>query len=350
MYIFLTLLIYTWALYPAIIIGSSRLRKKTNTIGKSDLSTTVVIPVYNGELSIKQKIENCLELEHPQELNIVVVSDGSTDQTCDQVKSFKHPNIKLIQLPERMGKSFAQNAGVEASTSETILFTDVESILEKSALTDLLARISSDSNVACVGGRIAFRNPNIVQKLYWLYENKLRDAESKLGLLTSISGAAFLVRVDKFTKLDADTGDDMVIPLDLKLHHGMQTVFVDSVIASDQLAHIETDILNSRRRITRRNLLVIARRKRLLNIFKSPATSLSILSHKLLRWFTPFCLIGLFVTGIIEVYRFTGPSTTIFLSALTLMAIYKSRSLRMEITGLLLGTIDFIRGARTTFY
>ena len=346
------LLFQTWVFYPALVIALGRLKRPSllNGAESAPLTTTIVIPVYNSADLIVQKIENCRALEHGAEIPIIVVSDGSTDNIKEVIKEISDQNLTLLSLKRRSGKSAAQNKAVKALKTDLILFTDVDALLEKNALTILKMILVRSPNVACAGGRIEFVNSNLFQKLYWRFENALRNAESKLGLLTSISGAAFLVRADKFVELDEDTGDDMVIPLDMALHHQLNTVFADQIIGGDRLAKNGIDILRSRRRITQRNLLVIARRRKLLNPVKRPLLAFSILSHKILRWLTPFLLICILISTVLAIISHMSGWVTTLTVLLSSFILYLARNSIIEIAGLFMGVIDFFKKVRTTYY
>src|SRR5688572_27591763 len=86
-------------------------------------SVSVVMPVRNGALWISRKIENLLELDYPPELlEIIVVSDGSTDGTADIVRSCAGSDIKLIELPPG-GKAVALTAALTEASGDILFFT-----------------------------------------------------------------------------------------------------------------------------------------------------------------------------------------------------------------------------------
>lgn len=311
---------------------------------------SIIIPVFNGENILVAKVENCLAQEYAGNVEVIIVSDGSNDKTAKIATSFKEKNVSFIELESRMGKSAAQNRGVEEAKGQFILFTDVDSMLTANALQAMMGTLQNTKNAGCVGARVFFKAANVFQRLYWSIETELRLSESQLGILSSVSGAAILLEKTVFRSLDLDTGDDMVIPLDLKLHHGLNTVYTVEVLVKDRLAKENKDILNSRRRITRRNLLAVSRRKTLLNPIQFGLVSVSILSRKILRWLTPFILLGAIVSCL-----FAGNvQTLIYVSvAIGLMLIFfkeKLLAVAVEFLGLALGVYDFVRGYKTRGY
>jgi len=353
MTLLMMLLIYIWLIYPATLIVLNKTKLLTNksnpkTENRENSDISIVIPVYNSASNIQKKVENCLTLQYDKKINIIIVSDGSDDDTTTIIKKHYNNKVKLIELRTRKGKSYAQNTGIDAAETDIILLTDVDSILKENAINIMLCAYNSDTNISCVGGKIEFQSPNLFQKTYWWLENKIRQAESNLGMLTSISGAAILIEKQSFKTLDEDTGDDLVIPLDLKIDN-KKTIYTEETIVYDRLARHKKDILNSRRRITRRNSLAIYRRKQLLNPIKHTKTSISLLSRKILRWLTPLLLLGFISCLLFKIQSLAGFSL-IFVIIIFLLASKKTTSLIMEGLGLILGVIDFSRGIKTKFY
>src|SRR5690349_5337672 len=100
----LLVMLYTYGVYPVLIFFLSKIKpysKKTADLDEKDWpALTVVIPAYNESRFIRQKIENTLMLDYPPEKkNIIVVTDGSDDDTPEIVKEF--PSVTLLHQPER---------------------------------------------------------------------------------------------------------------------------------------------------------------------------------------------------------------------------------------------------------
>lgn len=352
------ILIYTWIVYPGTMFVLAKLRKNQpftvsakGSIHQSPSSLTIIIPAHNCETTIAKKILNCLSLRHSESSKIIVISDGSSDRTCDIVRQSTSNQVELIELKERSGKSHAQNVAIEQAVSDFILLTDVDSDLREDALEILFDAYMKYPRTGCVGGKISFNRPNLLQRLYWRFENGLRSAESIAGSLVSISGAAILMKREHFKLLDKDTGDDMVIPLDLKLDQGLRSIYTDTAIVNDQLASKSMDIFNSRRRITSRNCLAISRRKRLLNPLRFPLTSITLLSHKLLRWLTP--IFGIILAVLVLTKIEWQPLPVAGIAVIVLFAylfIPQVKVFLAETFGLIAGIADFIRGRTPTYY
>src|SRR5436189_951474 len=134
---------YTYVGYPAVLWLVSqfkRLDKRSQTGQSRHLpSVTLIISAYNEEKVIGEKIENALSLDYPRELlEIVIVSDGSTDRTCEIVLKFAHQGVGLRHYEGRIGKTACLNRALPLATGEIIVFSDANSTYEKSALKALV--------------------------------------------------------------------------------------------------------------------------------------------------------------------------------------------------------------------
>ncbi len=127
---------------------------------KADINPTVslIIPAYNEEKVIAQKIENSLSLDYSKEkIEIIVASDGSTDGTNEIVRGFEEKGVKLVELNPNQGKSSAQNRAVAEAKGEILFFTDSDILLRRDAVQKVI-RNFADEDVGCVVGRITYLN------------------------------------------------------------------------------------------------------------------------------------------------------------------------------------------------
>src|SRR3972149_6140963 len=131
-WLFIFLIFYAYLGYPLLLgILAIFLRKP---VEKRDIipSVSLLISAYNEEKAIKQKIDNTLSLDYPKKkLEIVVISDASTDKTNDIVLGYQDVDVKLFVQPERKGKTAGLNQAVPMATGEIIVFTDANTMLRK---------------------------------------------------------------------------------------------------------------------------------------------------------------------------------------------------------------------------
>lgn len=179
---------YTIAGYP-LILGWWARRAARPVHKRLELRTgSFVIAVYNGADFLADKLRSILALDYPRELmEIVVVSDGSTDATEEIAQSFAAENVRLMRVPHG-GKPAALNAAVPATAGEILVFTDVRQTLERNSLRSLVACFG-DPTVGVVSGDLVVRKGTIEETnvgLYWRYERWIRK---QLGRVDSMMGA-----------------------------------------------------------------------------------------------------------------------------------------------------------------
>jgi cellulose synthase/poly-beta-1,6-N-acetylglucosamine synthase-like glycosyltransferase len=154
------------------------------------------------------------------------------------------------------------------------------------------------------------------QNCYWNYELRLRQLETKLGLLAVASGACMAIRKELFRKMDSAYGEDCIIPLDIVMQ-GYKMVHVSDAIAYDQQAPDSQRAFKNRVRMTLRNFQGTLSRKSILNPFRFPGYAFALWSHKIFRWLSPIFLIMLTVSSFLLMnaskgHVFTSISLTIF--------------------------------------
>ena len=132
------LLFYVFLGYPALMAIFSLFaghRRQPGPNSDELPSLSVLIAAYNEEKNIGEKIEKTLALDYPADkLQVVIVSDGSTDQTCSIVASFGDPRVRLLEIQQRKGKTHAQNQGVKLCSREIVVFSDATTVYHPKAL------------------------------------------------------------------------------------------------------------------------------------------------------------------------------------------------------------------------
>lgn len=294
-------LLYTWGGYLFLLFIFSRfiqIRLRKNEIHPH---VTVLVTVHNEEQSIEKRIKNLFEIDYPKGLSeILIVSDGSTDKTNDIVDSISKEDgqIKLFKT-EGGGKSSAQNKAIPYAKGEIIVLTDANTLFNKDAVKNLIKNFA-DEKVGCVSGKLILMNENNViaesQGFYWKYEILLRRLESKIGIFHTASGQILAFRKRLFRPFECKYGDDCIIPLDILLQ-GHKVIHEDNAIAYDSFPSTIKAEFKARIRMTLRNITCTISKYPLLNPFRFPMFSISILSHKILRWLTPYCMIVFFVAN-----------------------------------------------------
>lgn len=256
-------------------------------------SVSLIITAYNEESRIAEKIENSLSLDYPNDkLDIIVVSDGSNDDTTEIVSRYAGKGIKLIDIPERIGKHNAQERGIKQARSEIIVFTDAATQLEADAVRKIV-RSFSDPGIGCVSGmdRIdVCGHPSRGEGIYINYEMRLRALESKVSSLIGLSGSFFAVRREICETWFGHLSSDFYMPI-VAYMKGYRSVLDCDAIGSYSVK-IETEKEFERKvRTVVHGLNVTFHFRSIMNPFKYGLYSIQMVSHKLFRWLAPFFLI-----------------------------------------------------------
>jgi cellulose synthase/poly-beta-1,6-N-acetylglucosamine synthase-like glycosyltransferase len=258
-------------------------------------AVTVLVFAFNEESTIAGKIENSLALDYPEDrLDVIVASDGSTDATNSIVAAHPSPRVRLLEFAERRGKGLLTNDVVAAAEGEWLLFTDAETRFEPDALLQM-ARHFRDPAVGMVDGELVCVNEDASSiaadvGLYWRLESALKAAESGLGCLSSTFGACSALRRSLFQPLLATEDIDFRTPLDL-VAEGYLVVHEPRAQAAEVTHSGLREQFRARVRMVTKNLPGTLRRIDG-RIARRPLVLLGIVSHKLLRWFTPYLLIA----------------------------------------------------------
>lgn len=194
------LLVYTFLLYPLLLLFLWRFSFYPDLIIQSGFCPPVslIIAAYNEENVIRAKLDNCLNLDYPQEkLEIIVASDCSDDRTDQLVREYEAKGVKLCTIRPRGGKTNAQNRAVEMATNEILCFSDANSFWKDNALKELV-RYFTDPRVAYVCGRLSYctdpgNDTRTSEGMYWNYELKLRELEAEIY---SVTGRSVIIGSD----------------------------------------------------------------------------------------------------------------------------------------------------------
>ena len=300
---FLSLLtvIYVYLGYPILIYCLSRLKRKTVVSGNYEPSVTILIAAYNEERWIDETIRNKLALDYPlHKLEIIVVSDGSTDGTDMIVKRYLNQCVRLIRQEPRAGKTAALNRGVKETRGEIVVFADANSLYERDALRKLV-RNFADTSVGYVTGKMVYSNADGTLvgdgcSAYMKYENLLRLYETRIHSVVGVDGGIDAIRKKLYRTMRPDQLPDFVLPLRV-VEQGYRVVYEPDAVLREATLKAGADEYRMRVRVSLRALWALWDMRHLLNVRKYGIFSWQLLSHKVLRYLAILFLIGLFVSN-----------------------------------------------------
>ena len=129
----------TYLFYPLSIAFLAKVFAKEHLTAEQCPPVTLIVSAYNEEQVIEEKIRNALALDYPSEhLEIMVISDGSTDRTDEIVRRFEDQGVRLCRQDPQAGKSSGLTRFVPESRGAIIVFSDANSMYDERALRNLV--------------------------------------------------------------------------------------------------------------------------------------------------------------------------------------------------------------------
>jgi len=300
----ITFLFYTYFGYPILMAFLLRF-KKQRPIKKANITPqiSIVVSAYNEEKNIGAKLKDITNLGYPKDkMEIVVISDKSSDRTDEIVQSFSDKGVRLVRLNERSGKIAAFRKVLPQLKGEIIVFSDATSVLYWDTINKLVSSFN-DETVGCVGALLLYVNSKDAiigkgEKKYWSYEKRIRDYESRLSSLPSVSGTLYAVRKELYPLEMKDyLADDLIVPFNV-VKKGFRTVFERDSVCRDYTTLDIREEAAKRVRITVQNIRGLLEYLEILNPFKYGLFSLLVISHKLFRLLVPIFLLILFAVSV----------------------------------------------------
>jgi poly-beta-1,6-N-acetyl-D-glucosamine synthase len=350
---------YVYVGYPALLWLIARLR------GRADRATpaaaaaaaadaldrefhppvSIIVAARNEGSQLPRRLDNLLRLDYPPaRRQIIVVSDGSTDDTLAVLRRYS-PAVDVVALSAR-GKAAALNAGVERARHGLLVFADARQSFASDTLTELTSPFR-DPTVGAVSGELVMDGESAGRRtvadrratgdahvttplsgtsdvrerrtgpdrrrtvtstiadgigLYWRYEKQIRRYESALGSMLGVTGAVYAMRRSLWKPLPADTIlDDVLAPMRAVLA-GYRVVFNERARAFDRVAP-DADAESRRKvRTLAGNYQILWLEPRLLLPWRNPVW-LQYLSHKIGRLLVPYALLTLFASSVVLAER-----------------------------------------------
>jgi cellulose synthase/poly-beta-1,6-N-acetylglucosamine synthase-like glycosyltransferase len=288
---------YPYAGYPIVLYAIGLVRStRTAVAGEALPSVSMIMPVHNEAKRIAAKLENTRALDYPADrLEILFISDGSTDDTVSIIRSHPLPGMEVIELPRRGGKAAALNAGLQRARHDVLVFSDASIALEPDALRNIV-RPFADPRIGCVSGedRIAEAGG---EGLYGRYELFLRRLESKVHSIVGASGSFYAQRRTICQPFTEGMAPDFLSVL-RTVDQGYRAVSEGTAVGAMTSVQDPKHEFERKVRTLIRGMTALFAYPRLLNPGRTPAFAFALWSHKVLRWTVPFFLIGALLTSL----------------------------------------------------
>jgi glycosyltransferase involved in cell wall biosynthesis len=281
------LLVYAQVGYGMVlaVIAPLRRRRPPGELATPP-SVSVIVPAYAEESVIAGRVANLRALEYPPELlEVIVACDGSVDATAERARSAGADLV--LELP-RGGKIRAQDTAVQRARGDVVAFSDANASWEPEALGHLVAAFA-DPRVGYVCGDVRFLSENGTNQegVYWRYEMALRALESRLRSVTGGNGAIYATRKESYVIVDPIMGHDLSFPFNM-VKRGWLALYEPAARASEKMVPTIEGEFSRKRRMMSHTWPIVLRGGMLSPRGYDPLYAFMIVSHRVLRYATPF--------------------------------------------------------------
>ena len=237
-------ILYVLAGYPLLLAIYARLFPKPIQKRSTTTRLSVVVPVRNGARWVKAKLDSLLASDYPPDLmDVLIVSDGSTDGTDEIVQTYPDARVRLLSLPPR-GKAVAVSRGLESVSGDIIVLTDVRQQFDPEAIKKLLSCFA-DPRVGVVTGELVIRDGLSREEfntgLYWRYEKWIRRNLNQVDAMLGATGSIYAIRRELALPIPPDILlDDVYLPL-AAVFRGFRIYFESEAKAYDLPTSLQSE-------------------------------------------------------------------------------------------------------------
>lgn len=307
-------ILHTYFIYPFFVILFFKKNKKqiTSYVSSEDLpDITLLIAAYNEESVIHQKLQSVVNTTYPKnKIKIIVGSDASTDATNTIILNFKQEfkNIELVNFAGRTGKINIINHLKTLSKTDILILSDANVMFLPETIFELV-KYFKDGHVALVAANIvkqSYSKTGIVEQevMYMDLENKIKLAESNAWqAIMGAEGGCFAIRYNCFKPVpDNFIVDDFYLTLQV-IKQKKLTLFNAYALCRENVLDDKAAEFKRKVRISTGNFQNLAYFKSLLLPFWR-GSAFAFLSHKVLRWLTPFFILFSFAASVVLAFNF----------------------------------------------
>lgn len=302
---------YAYAGYPLLLMALAGRRSARGPTSPAPASpaalplVTLTVPAYNESATIRETLDRLLATDYPADRrHILVISDASDDGTDDIVRTYADRGIELLQLPERRGKTAAENAARTAVRGQIVINTDASVRVDRTSLRPLVAAFA-DPTVGVASGRVVSisrtQDPTSPgESAYMGYEMWVRGLETRVDGIVGASGALFGIRAELHRlPLPEHLSRDFDAAL-VARRHGLRAVSVpDAICYVPQTISLRREYRRKVRTMAR-GLATLWHARALLDARRYGLFSWMLASHKLCRWLLHWAAAAVVVVALVE--------------------------------------------------
>jgi cellulose synthase/poly-beta-1,6-N-acetylglucosamine synthase-like glycosyltransferase len=298
----LAVLGYTFVAYPLLVLASSR-RAPPVAKGPYTPATTLLIAAFDETAALREKLESALQCDFPpDQLQILVAVDaGCRTETVALAHSFEDRGVEVCDSGEARGKNPAMDLAMAQATGEVVVFTDATSRFEPGTVRELVANFRDDS-IGCVGGVDRYPDEADIgvrgDAFYRGLENLLRRSSEGLGYVPSVAGTIHALRHHLYEPVSGSWTRDLIDPAQAAAA-GLRTIVDRDARCVEVPWRGAAETYRNRVRVTIRGCSAIPYIVRSLAAHRRWSALWQFVSHKVLRWFVGFPMLGLAISSLL---------------------------------------------------
>jgi poly-beta-1,6 N-acetyl-D-glucosamine synthase len=231
------------------------------------LKISIIVPAYNEDKTITSTIQSLQKLDYPN-YEIIVVDDGSSDQTYQKALQSKDNRTKVIHQPN-MGKPNALNTGIAQSSGDIVLTVDADTTLHKDALSKIADHFAMNPKIGAIAGNVKIKNEhsiiNVLQSAeYATGINLVRKAQSVLGCVLVVPGPIAAIRREVIQRSGGFSDETFAEDFDMTLailKAGYRIEYEEYSLAYTDAPKNTQDLIKQRRRWYRGMIQVLDKYK-----------------------------------------------------------------------------------------
>lgn len=276
-------IVYTYVGYPLLLAIRASIAPHAWRRAEITPTLSVIIVAHNEASVIERKLESVRRADYPSDsIEVLVASDGSTDGTAELARATGGAD-RVLDLP-RGGKAAGLNAAIAQARGEVLLFTDANSMLERSSLRSIV-RSFADPDIGGVAGDQQYSGAgdgSRGERTYWSLDRRLKDLESRAGSTISATGALYAIRRELVQTVPDDVTDDFFQSVGV-VKAGKRLVFEPAAVAFEAPRDDEAKEFSRKIRIITRGLTAVIRHRATMDPRRYGFYAVQMLTHKVMR-------------------------------------------------------------------